>query len=102
MVDSFGTLTAWAVIVLASGLVVYHFAMALNHRRLETRNAAAIMFGTGWLILVLPQRVYEGLPADALTTLNWLGIVVVLVSIALELQARRTKRNSVVPERPLT
>ncbi len=100
MIDPFGTITSWALIVAASGLVVYHFGMLFKHRRLETRNAAAIMFGTGWLIIVLPERFYQGLSADALNTLNWLGIFAVLVSIALDVQARRIKRKNEVPEQP--
>jgi len=60
------------------------------------------MFGTGWLIIVVPQRVYQALPADAQNTLNWLGILVVLVSIALDLQRRWIKRKPEVPNQHLS
>ena len=100
MTDPIGTITAWALILAAAGLIVYHFAIALKHRRLETRNAAAILFGTGWLIIVLPQRFYEGLPADAVNTLNWLGIFAVLASIALDVQGIRTRGKDKVPAQP--
>lgn len=102
MTDPIGTTTAWALIVAAVGLIVYHFGMMLKHRRFETRNAAAIMFGTGMLIIVLPQRFYEGLPPDALNTMNWLGIFAVILAIALDVQGIRAKRKNDVPEQPAT
>lgn len=99
MTDPIGTITAWLLIIAAASLIVYTFGMILKHRRLETRNAAAIMFGTGMLIIVLPQRFYEGLPPDALNTLNWLGIIAILLAIALDVKGIRAQRRNGVRER---
>jgi hypothetical protein len=99
MVDPFGTILSWSIIVGVSAYIVYHFAMIFRHMRMEIHNAAAIMFGTGWLIIELPRRVYS-LPADALDALNWLGIITVLASIAIELPGRRVRRDSAKLERP--
>src|SRR5687768_3877126 len=93
MVDPFGTILSWSIIIASAAFIAYHLFTVLRNKRLEIRNGAAIMFFSGWLILELPQRVYD-LPADALDDLNWLGIVVILVSIALEFEWRFIKRNS--------
>lgn len=96
MIDPVGTILSWIVIVGSLAYITYNLARVMRTHRLEVHNAAGIMFGTGWLVLELPEKVYN-LPPDALSTLNWLGIAIVLASIALELSSGRFNRHGRAP-----
>lgn len=101
MVDRFGAVTAWLVILGASPLVIYHFAGILKHRRMEIHDAAMIMLGTGFVILTIPQIAYQNLPPDAQNAISWIGILTVLLSIALDAEGRRrAKRDQLGESRP--
>jgi hypothetical protein len=93
MIDPFGTVLSWIIILGAFAYIIFHVLKVVRSERLEIRNAAAIMFGTGWLIIELPRRVYPTLPSNAFDALNWFGIVTVLSSIALEMWGRRINRE---------
>lgn len=77
----------------SAGYVLFHLVRVVGRQCLESRSAAAIMFGTGILILSIPRDFSPRLPASAWNALSMVALVTILASAAVEVAGRRSRER---------
>jgi len=94
MTDLVGTALSWILIVAASAYMVYHYARTIRLWRLETKSAVAIMFSTGVLVMVTPKKIFPDLPQEAVNTLSWVAVGMILAAIVIDILGTRERRDA--------
>lgn len=72
----------------SAGYVLIHPVRVVVRQRLESRSAAAIIFGTGILLLNIPRDFFPRLPASAWNALSLVALVTILASASVEVTGR--------------